>query len=101
MFLKSSIRRLSSFVKPNEFTDLPNTMSAWQICGYSGLESLKLINTVEVPPLSRPNDVLVKVNAASVNALDVMMTGKSLFIIVFKLMSSYLFFYRGLRPPGF
>ncbi|XP_046445882.1 reticulon-4-interacting protein 1, mitochondrial-like [Daphnia pulex] len=74
MFLKSSIRRLSSFVKPNEFTDLPNTMSAWQICGYSGLESLKLINTVEVPPLSRPNDVLVKVNAASVNALDVMMT---------------------------
>jgi NADPH:quinone reductase-like Zn-dependent oxidoreductase len=63
-------------------------MSAWQICGYSGLESLKLINTVEVPPLSQPNDVLVKVNAASVNALDVMMTGKSLFIIVFKLMYS-------------
>jgi hypothetical protein len=41
------------------------------------------------------------VNAASVNALDVMMTGKSHFIIVFKLMSSYLLFFRGLRPPGF
>jgi hypothetical protein len=104
MFLKSSIRRLSSFVRPNELTDLPSTMSAWQICGYSGLESLKLINTVEVPPLSQPNDVLVKVNAASVNALDVMMTGKSLFIIVFKLMYSLClssFFYRGLWPPGF
>ena len=80
MFLKSSIQRFSSFVRPNEFPELPGTMSAWQICGYKGFESLKLVNTVEVPPLSQPNDVLVKVKAASVNAIDVMMTGIAIVI---------------------
>jgi hypothetical protein len=41
------------------------------------------------------------VNAASVNALDVMMTGKSLFIIVFKLMSSYLLFLQRVTATRF
>nr|CAH0099676.1 unnamed protein product [Daphnia galeata] len=73
MFLKPSIRRFCSFVRPNALPELPGTMSAWQICGYNGFESLKLVNTVEMPPLLQPNDVLVKVKAASVNSLDVMM----------------------------
>lgn len=75
MFLKPSIRRFCSFVRPNALPELPGTMSAWQICGYNGFESLKLVNTVEMPPLLQPNDVLVKVKAASVNSLDVMMAG--------------------------
>jgi len=103
MFLKSSIRRFSSFVRPNELADLPSTMSAWQICGYNGLESLKLVNTVEVPPLSQPNDVLVKVKAASVNALDVMMTGIAIYncIIQTSVKLCLSSFYRGLWSTGF
>lgn len=75
MFFQRSIRKFSSFVKPNELQDLPGTMSAWQLCGYKGLESLKLVSTAEVPPITQPNDVLVKVKAASINSLDVMMSG--------------------------
>lgn len=80
-YLKQSIRRCSTFKaqSENKREDLPSTMSGWQMNGYNGLQSLKLISTLKVPPLSQPNDVLVKVKAASVNVLDVMMTGKQLF----------------------
>lgn len=82
MFLKSTIRKFSSFVRPNELPNLPGTMSAWQLYGYKGLESLKLVSTVEVPPITQPNEVLVKIKAASINSLDVMMSegyGQQLF----------------------
>ena len=51
-------------------------MSAWQIHQYGGPEQLKLYNTVEIPTVQRPWDVLVKVHAASINPIDGMMLGK-------------------------
>ncbi|KAK2169508.1 hypothetical protein LSH36_9g09067 [Paralvinella palmiformis] len=50
-------------------------MSAWQIHQYGGPEQLKLYNTVEIPTVQRPWDVLVKVHAASINPIDGMMLG--------------------------
>ena len=68
------MRRFNSSTRQRA-PNLPVSMSAWQVCGYNGFESLKLVKTVGVPPLYQPNDVLVQVKAASVNSLDLMMTG--------------------------
>lgn len=50
-------------------------MQAWQIHSYGSLDELKL-SDVKVPVLSRPSDILIKVDAASVNPIDVAMIGK-------------------------
>lgn len=50
-----------------------NKMQAWQIHSYNGLEDLRLSN-VTMPVIMQPTDVLVKVEAASVNPIDVAMT---------------------------
>lgn len=50
-----------------------NKMQAWQIHSYNGLEDLRLSN-VRMPVIMQPTDVLVKVEAASVNPIDVAMT---------------------------
>ncbi|CAH1391679.1 unnamed protein product [Nezara viridula] len=49
-------------------------MPAWQFQSFGGLDQLKL-NNVVVPQLKKPNDVLVKIHATSVNPLDVAMIG--------------------------
>lgn len=50
-----------------------NKMQAWQIHSYNGLEDLRLSNAT-MPIIMQPTDVLVKVEAASVNPIDVAMT---------------------------
>lgn len=50
-------------------------MKAWQSNGYDGVEGLSL-NVVRVPPILRPWDVLVKVQAASVNPIDTAVISK-------------------------
>ncbi|XP_054263827.1 reticulon-4-interacting protein 1 homolog, mitochondrial-like [Macrosteles quadrilineatus] len=53
----------------------PHKMAAWEIHSYGGLEELQLSRSVRIPALMSPNDVLVKVSAASVNPIDVAMMG--------------------------
>ena len=53
-------------------------MQAWQIHSYGGLEEIKLC-TVRMPVITRPSDVLVKVDASSVNPFDLALTSKSIF----------------------
>ncbi|KAL0126682.1 hypothetical protein PUN28_005213 [Cardiocondyla obscurior] len=48
-------------------------MQAWQIHSYNGLKDLRLSN-VRTPVITNPTDVLVKIEAASVNPIDVAMT---------------------------
>ncbi len=60
---------------PQEVKNLPITMAAWQINGYNGIQSLEFTETQDIPLITKPNDVLVEVKAASINAIDVMMTG--------------------------
>lgn len=52
-----------------------NKMQAWQIHSYNGLGDLRLSN-VRMPVIMQPTDVLVKVEAASVNPIDVAMTSR-------------------------
>lgn len=56
---------------------LDDKMQAWQIHCYGGIEEVKLF-TVKMPVISRPTDVLVKVDASSVNPFDLALTSKFL-----------------------
>lgn len=67
-------RFLSHFAtKANDNVD--DKIQAWQIHAYGGIDELKLSST-KVPPLLKPSDVLIQVDASSVNPIDVAMTGK-------------------------
>lgn len=50
-------------------------MSAWKLHDYNGITSVKLIENLPIPQIKKAKDVLIEVFAASVNTLDVMMTG--------------------------
>lgn len=48
-------------------------MKAWQIHSYGDIQDLQLTNA-RIPLIENPKDLLIKVNAASVNPIDVIMT---------------------------
>jgi len=64
-----SIAKLSTSLQENSY----EKMQAWQIHSYNGLSDLKLSN-IRIPVIRQPTDVLIKVEAASVNSIDVAMT---------------------------
>lgn len=64
-----SLTKLSADLKENP----EDRMQAWQVHSYNGVNDLRLCN-VKVPLITRPTDVLVKVEAASVNPIDIAMT---------------------------
>ncbi|KAL7298842.1 hypothetical protein TKK_0008581 [Trichogramma kaykai] len=65
------LRQLSQLdAKTNDNAD--SKMQAWQINSYGGIQELQL-NKATIPVLSNPNDVLVKIDASSVNPIDVAM----------------------------
>ncbi|XP_076646747.1 NAD(P)H oxidoreductase RTN4IP1, mitochondrial [Halictus rubicundus] len=65
--------RPSSKLSVKHKENVEDKMQAWQIHSYGGLEELKLSN-VRIPIIARPTDVLVKVEASSVNPIDIAMT---------------------------
>lgn len=68
--------RLRSLTKLSiNLEEKPNKMQAWQIHSYNGLEDLKLSN-IRIPVIMQPTDVLVKIEAASINPVDVAMTSR-------------------------
>lgn len=71
--------------------NVEDKMQAWQIHSYGGLEELKLSN-IRVPVIARPTDVLIKVQASSVNPIDIAMTSTQYLILI--LLFHYLFFHR-------
>lgn len=56
-----------------EGLNLGHRMRGWNIHSYG--DPLQL-STIRIPVLSNPNDVLIKVEAASVNPIDRLMLGK-------------------------
>lgn len=50
-------------------------MRAWQIRRYGGKDELTWSESVRVPRIIHPEDILVNVNAASINMLDIRMRG--------------------------
>ncbi|KAG7199587.1 hypothetical protein KM043_014193 [Ampulex compressa] len=63
-FAELSVKQQESF---------EDKMQAWQVHSYGGLEDLKLAS-VRIPAIIKPTDVLVKVEASSVNPIDIAMT---------------------------
>ena len=63
-------------------------MKAWKCDHGGGIDDL-VLQSVKLPPILHPKDVLIKVCASSVNPLDVAMLGNKLFNFFFK--SSYIF----------
>jgi NADPH:quinone reductase-like Zn-dependent oxidoreductase len=56
-------------------------MSAWKLHDYNGITSVKLVENLPIPKISKATDVLIEVRAASVNVLDVMMAGNQTFFL--------------------
>ena len=55
-----------------------NRMLAWQINSFGDLKDLQLYPSAKIPVLTKPNQVLIKVAAASVNPIDTAMLGNTL-----------------------
>ena len=51
-------------------------MRAWQIYKHGGTEELGLSTTRQLPVITHPQDVLVKVHAASINPIDILIMGE-------------------------
>ena len=52
-----------------------NNMQAWQVHSFGGVEQLSLSDSVRIPMLAGPNDVLVQISTTSVNPIDLAMLG--------------------------
>ncbi|XP_046630199.1 reticulon-4-interacting protein 1, mitochondrial-like [Neodiprion virginianus] len=63
------LSQLSRRYKENSETK----MQAWQIHSYGGLSDLKL-SEVRIPIIRKPGDVLIKVEASSINPIDISMS---------------------------
>lgn len=63
----------SQTLERNQASEFTGTTSAWQISNFGDESNLQLTENLEVPIITDPNQVLVKVSAASVNPLDVEM----------------------------
>ena len=74
---QSQLRFLSKLAVKHKVM-LDDKMQAWQIHCYGGIEELKL-STTRMPVISRPTDVLIKVDAASVNPFDLSLISKFFF----------------------
>lgn len=72
-FLKQSSKRWQH--TRAEPRGVRGVMKAWQIRRYGGNEELTWSESVRVPRILHPDDILVSVNAASLNMLDIRMRG--------------------------
>lgn len=83
--LKSNIGSIQSRFLSNVLAkykeNVEDKMQAWQIHSYGGLEELKLSN-VRIPVIAKPTDVLIKVEASSVNSIDIAMTSMNYLILI-------------------
>lgn len=69
-----STRACSTEAVEQKSIQIPSKMKAWRLTNYTGIQALKLDENVATPKISSPGDILIKVEASSVNNLDVMMT---------------------------
>ena len=52
---------------------VPSKMKAWHLNDFNGVENIQM-GDLRVPTINSPQDVLIKVNAASLNPLDIRMS---------------------------
>ena len=61
---------------PSITTTSPGRMQAWIIYYYGTNQQLTMSDTIQIPTLLSPNDVLIKVLASSVNQIDIRRRGR-------------------------
>lgn len=60
-------------------------MKGWEIHEYGGIDSLQFSSNISIPEITTWTDVLVEVNAISINPLDQLMTGTPFSWFFFKI----------------
>lgn len=50
-------------------------MNGWQIHSYGGFDDLELSQSIRIPMITKPTELLIKIDTSSVNPLDVAMAG--------------------------
>lgn len=74
MLLRNTIKLIGRS-HSNQCNRTLSSYRRWQISSYSPhFESLAFFESNVIPPVSGPNDLLIKVNAASINPIDVAMS---------------------------
>ena len=68
--IKFSQLRFLSQLATREKENADEKMQAWQIHSYGSFDELKL-SRAKIPVISQPSDILIKVDAASVNPIDI------------------------------
>lgn len=80
------IKRFSSVaLQKSKYGNSGRRMGSWQINSYGELDELQYLNVMKIPIIKNPNDILIKVDASSVNPIDVAMIGNFL---------DFFFFYK-------
>lgn len=72
--VKNNVRHFSEAVRDKNRDH--DKMLSWQIHAYGNLGELQLSQQTRIPYITTPDEVLVKVNASSVNPIDVEMISK-------------------------
>lgn len=70
-------------------------MPAWVIDKYGSNEVLRFTQNMMIPMIHYPNEVIIKVHAASINPIDVNMRSK----FQKTLLITFFFFFFNLRQP--
>lgn len=67
-------------------------MSGWEIREYGGINSLEFSNSLALPVIKSPHEVLIEVYTTAVNPLDQLMTGsRKIFVFFFLFKFDCLF----------
>lgn len=71
---------MSTVVSPasNQTASNHRKMRGWQIHAYGDTDELQFNDKIRIPAIKSPQEVLVKVEAASVNPIDVAMTSTTI-----------------------
>lgn len=72
-------RCLSSEVEIQNKRDKGRKMRGWQIHSYGDLDELQFSDSLRIPIIQSPSEVLIKIDSTSVNPIDVAMIRKHLF----------------------
>lgn len=75
MTASSQLRTAARLALDGRAVPAAGRMRAWRVHAYGALAELRL-DEARVPPLRAPDDVLVRVSAASINPIDVAMIGE-------------------------
>lgn len=78
---KVGIRQLSSVAKASEVSDekkCHGRMGGWQIHSYAGIQELQFSHNLKKPFIRKPSELLVKIQASSVNPIDLAMMSEFL-----------------------